>query len=341
MTVYGRKLTCLLFVALLLPAAANADGTVSVTLPPGQTYAPRYDWPADFDQFWQRALAQLIPLEPGRLADQPGEITFPVTETAAAAAWWSPGRDSSATPIVHLVESSRPRPNRVPKDHRAHLFVSWRAYDRSLADWYLGGLRQPGDGGLMVSVLTACQAIALVRTWSPLTASRVGLVGDGYGGPMAMAAAALAPGRISFVIAHQPRPAFHRLSDGSLTSTPAIARVLREMKPADVPANFAALRYYDAVSFAARVKRPTLIVAGERDQCAPPAEARTIYERLTCQRYSRVMRNTRHHPSADLKDFDWMLAQMAASAEGIAVMTGTTGTAQAPLVRQDQPLTSP
>ena len=172
---------CLLF-ALLSIAIANAEGIVA------PTPVSRYEWPADLDQFWQRSLAQLIPLEPGRLATQRGAISSPVTETATAPACWQPGRDPSATPIVHLVESSRPRPNRLPKDHRAHLFVSWRAYDRPLADWYLGGLRQPGDGGLMVSVLTACQTIALVRTWSPLTALRVGIVGDGYGGPMAMAA---------------------------------------------------------------------------------------------------------------------------------------------------------
>ncbi len=335
MTVYGRKLTCLLFVALLLPAAANADG-IGAPVP-----VSRYNWPADFDQFWQRALAQLIPLEPSRLADQPGEITFPVTETATATAWWRPGRDSSATPIVHLVESSRPRPNRIPKDHRAHLFVSWRAYDRSLADWYLGGLRQPGDGGLMVSVLTACQAIALVRTWSPLSASRVGIVGDGYGGPMAIAAAALVPGRVGFVIAHQPRPAFHRLGDGTLTSTPAIVRILREMKPADASDNFASLRYYDAVHFAARVKRPTLVTAGERDSYAPATEARALYDRLTCRRDSRVFRNTRHRPSADLEEFDWMLAHMAARAEGPSIPTRTVGDADAPLTRPAQPVTFP
>lgn len=326
MTVCGRKSTYLLF-AFVTIVIANADDIVAPIRQPGQMPASANNWPADFDQFWQRALAQLIPLKPGRLTDQRGEITFPVTEMFTANAWWQPGRDPSATPIVHLVESSRPRPNRVPKDHRSHLFVSWRAYDRPLADWYLGGLRQPGDGGLMVSVLTACQAIALVRTWSPLTASRVGIVGDGYGGPMALAAAALAPGRISFVIAHQPRPAFHRLSDGTVTSTRAIARILREMKPADADANFASLHYYDAVSFAARVKRPTLVTAGERDSYAPATEVRALYERLTCQRDWRIFRNTRHHPSADLKNFDWMLAQMAARAEGIVVMERTVGDA--------------
>jgi len=336
MTVSGRKLTCKLLFALLTTVVANADG-IAVPTP-----ASADEWPADFDQFWQRSLAQLIPLEPGRLATRRGEISFPVTETSTATAWWQPGRDPSATPIVHLVESSRPCPNRVPKDHRAHLFVSWRAYDRPLADWYLGGLRQPGDGGLMVSVLTACQAIALVRTWAPLTASRVGIVGDGYGGPMALAAASLVPGRISFVIAHQPRPAFHRLSDGSLTATPAVGRVLREMKPAEAEANFASLRYYDAVSFAARVRRPTLITAGERDEYAPAAEARALYDRLTCRRDSRVLRNTRHRPSADLEDFDWILAHMAARAEGLFVPTGAVGDAHDdPVIYRDQPLTYP
>ena len=195
---------------------------------------------------------------------------------------------------------------------RAHLYITWRPADRSLADWYLRGLDQPGDGGLMTSVLTACQAVDLVRTRTGLDALRAGIVGDGYGAVMALAAAALLPDRVSFVIAHQPRPAFHRLRDGTLSSCPEIARVLQSIPRSRQAVVFTRLAYYDAVNFAARVRRPTLVIAGGRDEQAPPAEVRMLYDRLTCERGSQIAPNMRHRPSDSVAEFPAILAQAAA-----------------------------
>ena len=80
--------------------------------------------------------------------------------------------DVDAVPVVHVVEGTTPKPDRLPKDGRAHLYVAWRASGSKLTDWYLGGLDQAADSGLMASVLTACQAVHLLRTCPGLTAPR-------------------------------------------------------------------------------------------------------------------------------------------------------------------------
>ncbi|HUS80392.1 MAG TPA: acetylxylan esterase [Armatimonadota bacterium] len=271
--------------------------------------------PDDFDELWARAQAQLMPLRPSELdASGPGPVSFAVTETVTWPGWWQPPRDLSATPVLHIVESGDPTPRRAPSDGRGHLYVPCRPAGKSLANWYLCGLTEPTPGGLMASVLAARQALDLVLTCPGLTATRVAVIGDGYGAVMALAVAMLAPDRVSFVVAHQPRPAFHRLRDGTLTSCPDIARLLRNMAGAKASATFAGLAYHDALSFAARVKRPTLVIAGGRDREAPLAEVSMVYDALTCPRSSMVMDTMAHRPSDEIADLARILVAAAASA---------------------------
>lgn len=292
----------LLPTALLLAAlsAACADDALPVR-------------PADFDRFWARALTRLEPLPPGQLdATAPGEVTFPVTESIRATGYWYPPRDPTAMAVVHVVEGTTPRPERWPRDGRGHLYLAWRRAGSTLADWYVSGLDGAASSGLMASVLTACQAVHLLRTCPELSAPRVGIVGDGYGATMALAAAALLPDRVGFVIAHQPRPVFHRLCDGTLTSCPAVRRLLQDLPRTRAATTLAALAYFDAVHFAALVCGPVLVIAGERDDQAPPQEAWLLYRQLAGPREWRLEPNTRHRSSDSSADFPAVLARMAA-----------------------------
>jgi len=339
------RLYPVLTIALLLTGLAApsvADGGLGIVPVAGEAIpndsASPAACPADFGAFWQRALSQCQPLQPGALTGTGGDVIVPVTDTLSMRAWWQPGTDPAATPVVHLVERANPEPARRPVDRRAHLYVSWRSYDCDLATWYLQGLAHPGDGGLMASVLAACQAVDLVRTSPELTAPLVALVGDGYGAVMALAAAALAPERVSFVIVHQPRPAFHRMTDGTFTACPAIARILSALPATDANPTCAALSYYDAVNFAARATRPTFVIAGGRDRDAPVSEARMLYDKLTCKRNSLVVPTMRHHPSDSMSNFAQLLARADAIAQGpTAAPIGTPVRPEA-LVRD---LTSP
>ncbi len=295
-----------MFLAALGPAIADCRGFVC---------------PADFDRFWQRAVSRLEVLPPGQLsATAPGEITFPVTEGLQATGYWHPPNDPDAVPVVHIVEIISALPEPSPRDRRGHLYLTWRPRDTDFAEWYLTGLDAAAVRGLVASVLTACQALDLLRTCPQLRAPRVGVVADGYGATLALAAAALFPARVSFVIAHQPRPAFHRRAGGALTSCPMVRRLLTG-PPRPPEATVTALAYFDAVHFAARVPVPVLVIAGERDDEAPPAEARLIFDQLAGPREWFLRPNLRHRPSDSMGDFAEILARVADAAEAVAAVT--------------------
>lgn len=246
------------------------------------------DAPADFEARWQEALAELAVLPPDALdADRPARISFPVTDLAWADAAWFPGTDPGAAPVVHMVEApARPRP---PDRDRSHLYLAAPAAD-ALARWP-APVRPDARHGLTLAVLAACQAVDLVRSRPGSTASCVGLVGDGVGAQVALAAAALAPDRVAWLVLHQPRP----LTD------------------AETPG---AVDWMDPLSFAPLVRCPTFVTVGAADREAPLDEIAALFAALTCPRDGRVIDRLGHCPSADLPDLAVILARMDRFADG-------------------------
>lgn len=241
--------------------------------------------PSDFEARWQDALAELAVLPPDALdADHPGTVSFPVTDLAQASAAWFPGADADATPVVHVVTA--PHEARPPERRRSHLYLE--APDAgSPGAW---SSRHDANHEPTRSVLAACQAVALVRSRPGATASRVGLVGDGFGASIALAAAALAPDRVAWLVLHQPRPA--------LTGTPTDAA------------------WMDPLSFAPLVRCPAFMTVGGADRDAPRDETEALFAALTCPRDGRVLDRLGHCPSADLPDLAVILARMDRFAEG-------------------------
>jgi pimeloyl-ACP methyl ester carboxylesterase len=273
----------------------------------------------DFEQFWRRSLADRLPLPPGALdAARPGQVTFPVTETMTAGAYFDPGAGAAdAIPIIYLHEGGRPTLPAALSQSRAWLCLPWRDGDEPLAEWYLSGLPDPRACSLRRAILTACQAVDLLFTHPSLRATRVGLIGDGYGAAVALAVAALMPERTAFVIAHQPRPAYHRLADGTVTSCSEVRRILRTLS-ADREhgeAAFAALTYFDAINFAPLLRAPALFIAGGRDREAPLDEIRQLYALLRCDCDSVLDERLGHSPSVSLPGFPELFARWLARVE--------------------------
>lgn len=272
--------------------------------------------PDDFEQFWRRSLADRLPLPPGALdAGHPGHVALPVTETVTARAYFHPGAGAAdAVPIIYLHEGAWPALPAALSQSRAWLCLPWRDGNEPLAEWYLGGLPDPGACSLRRAVLTACQAVDLLFTHPSLRATRVGLIGDGYGAAVAVAVAALMPERTAFVIAHQPRPAYHRLADGTLTSCSEVRRILRRLS-ADAErgdAAFSALTYFDAINFAPLIQAPALFIAGGRDREAPLHEIRQLYALLRCDCDSVLEPRLGHCPSVSLPGFPDLFARWLA-----------------------------
>lgn len=261
--------------------------------------------PVDFEVRWQSALAELAVLPPDALSVQfEGTITFPVTATARAVGRWFPGTDGSATPVVHVVETLDDL--RPPDRARSHLYLP--AGDGLPPGVWLSAVRPDARHGPASSVLAVCQAINLVRSRPAATASRVGLVGDGFGAQIALAAAALSSDRVAWLVLHQPAPALYHRPDGTLTACPGVRAALTR------PDTSRAFDYIDPLSFAPMVRCPVFVIAGADDHLTPLAEVEILFANFTCPRDARVIHGLGHCPSAQLRDLATILARMDAFA---------------------------
>jgi cephalosporin-C deacetylase-like acetyl esterase len=275
--------------------------------------------PDDFAQFWERSLSATVALAPSALGGRrPGWVSFDVTTTLSAEAYYCPGgKDASATPIIFIYEDEGAAVHSALPNDRSYLYLRWRDGEASLAEWYLSGLPDRRACSLRRAILAGCQAVDLVRTDPSVRAARVGLVGDGFGATIALAVAALMPERVAFVIAHQPRPAYHRLADGTVSSCPAVRKTVRKVS-ADARSRdsiLSALTYFDAINFAPLVQAPTLFVAGDADREAPLAEVLQLHECLRCECDLVVFEDLAHCPSASLAAFPELLRRWLAQVE--------------------------
>jgi len=274
----------------------------------------------DFEQFWRRSLAERVPLAPSTLnASRACQVSFPVTELSTACGYYYPGGTKNClTPILHIYEDDGSVPRLSLCPDRAYFYLRWRDDAQPLAESYLSGLPARDASALRRAILTACQAVDLLRTCPSVRAARVGLIGDGFGAAVALAVAALMPEETAFVIAHQPRPACHRLRDGSVTSCPAVRKIIRKVgaDPRTADSVLCALTYFDAVSFAPMIEAPTLFIAGASDREAPLAEVLQLYDCLRCERDLVVAEGLEHVPSASLPGFPGLLQRWLHRVEG-------------------------
>ncbi len=273
----------------------------------------------DFEQFWQRSLAERVSLRPSMLqAASACPVSFPVTETSTARGYYYPAGDSSLTPILYIYEDEGAPPRSSLCPDRVCFYLRWRDGAEPLAEWYLGGLPDRNASALRRSILTACQAVDLLRTCPLVKAPRVGLIGDGFGATVALAVAALMPEQTAFVIAHQPRPAYHRLPDGALTCCPMVRKIMLKVnsKRKSRDRVLSAFTYFDAVNFAPMVEAPALFIAGDADREAPLAEVLQLYHCLRCERDLVVAEGLQHVPSTSLPGFPRLLRRWLVRVEG-------------------------
>jgi len=273
----------------------------------------------DFDQFWQRSLSATVALAPSALGGEaPGWVSFDVTTTVSAEGYYCPGGNhATATPIIFIYEDEGAALHFALPADRSYLYLRWRDGDAPLADWYLSGLPDRRACSLRRAILTGCQAVDLVRTDPSVQAARVGLVGDGFGAVVALAVAALMPERVAFVIAHQPRPAYHRLADGAVSSCPAVRKIVQKVSadPKSSDSILSALTYFDAINFVPLVEAPTLFIAGDADREAPLAEVLQLYDCLRCECDLVVFEGLEHCPTASLAAFPELLRRWLAQVE--------------------------
>ncbi len=236
----------------------------------GSVFLPMVKRPADFNEFWQDALSELArwPLQPQVNGDNLSY--YGMHGKLCTGAYHAPADGPVTQAVIHFMDHGDIAQRTPSGDGFAHLGLYWYPPDAQ-QQWTIQGLPDRHSYVLHEAIVDACQAVDAVLNRPEVMDKQVGLTGEGVGGLVAMAVAALNPQRISFVVVDRPWPVCHYSRDGVLQPGSYVAAALSEWE-ARYPQWRSAMRtatiYFDLRAFRMAVKAPVLILDGE--QSAPP-----------------------------------------------------------------------
>jgi len=265
-TILVRAVMCFAVGALavsgLIASACASDGSV---------YLPMVRRPADFNEFWQDALSELArwPLQP----QVNGENLFyyGMYGKLCTGVYHVPPDGPVAQAVIHFMDHGDLGSRTPANDGFAHLGLYWYPPD-ARQQWTVKGLPDRHSYILREAIVDACRAVDALLNRPEVVGKQVGLTGEGVGGLVVMAVAALNPQRVSFVVVDGPWPVCHYSRDGMLQPRSWVATTLSEWEaryPQWRSAMRAATTYFDLRAFRAAVKAPVLVLDGE--QSAPPS----------------------------------------------------------------------
>lgn len=286
---------------LIAVAGSQALGFGSYAAPNAMTR------PDDFAAFWGNVSyqASLVALPADRNAD--GSIAFPVD-----------GRGTCEQELARWVGS----PMKMPVLH----LTDWWADDILIDDlegtatlhlrllpgasreygWDPSGLPDPYACCLRDAVLTARRGLRYLLSQPDVRAPKVGLVGEGFGGAVALALAALEPTHIAFVAIHQPMPAYHFRADGTPAASDYVLRPLERVNPdllRDERQLQRSITYFDFFNFAPDVKAPAMVSYSVSDPVAGADQAMAVYSHLGGYKRLWAAQHNTHLAEADRVDF--------------------------------------
>jgi len=267
---FAKTITVRTVMCFAVGAIAVSGLIASACASDGAVYLPVVRRPADFDEFWQDALNELArwPLQP----QVNGENLFyyGMYGKVCSGAYRAPADGQVTQAVIHFMDHGDIARRTPANDDFAHLGLYWYPPD-TRQQWTAEGLPDRRSYILREAIVDACQAVDAVLSCSGVVSKRVGLTGEGVGGLVAMAVAALNPQRVSFVVVEQPWPVCHYSRDGMLQPCSWVAATLSEWEslyPQWRSAMRTATTYFDLHAFRTAVKAPVLMLAGE--QSAPP-----------------------------------------------------------------------
>lgn len=224
--------------------------------------------------YWGARLLDLQawPAQPRWSNDQ---LTFagPAGATFTARCY-TPPQGSELPPVLYLLDRAEPQAFAPGNSH------AWVALDcRTLMQGYVS-LTDPQRHPFAQATMLAWRVLSLMHTRSAGAASRIAIVGEGYGGGIALALAALCPHEVAFVAAHQP------LTVAASHQAPRLSQ------------------YFDPLAFAPQITAPTLLSVGGRDRLACPDQIRGIHEQLAGKKQLLELDWANHCQPKDLKVWD-------------------------------------
>lgn len=293
--------------ALVVVLMVWSLGAAHATLPPEWSeWLPALTRQSDFYSHWSdmtfhAALSDLPPAEPANaphvFADEQGRTCHIRIEYDEGA--------PMEMPVLHLTDcysaGCQIEPVRGRVTMHATLFPD--ASPDGIYD--LTGLPDVGACMLSEAITAARNALHLLLSDPAVESSRVGVVGEGFGGAVGVALSVLEPDVVAFVACHQPVPGFHFLPDGTPADSEAVLKPVRQLSSAvRTHDHFAeSLTYFDFYNFAPEVRRPIFITLGLDDEVATPEQVLAIYNRLTCRKRLEVLEGAGHLEAASRTRF--------------------------------------
>lgn len=237
--------------------------------------------PKDLDRFWQQALV--------RLQSWPADPEWQSTFLTFAGPGLVPCQvrcrlqpDSALPPVLYILDRQYGE-TFDPGDTHSWLVLDLRAMAQAAAATGPDPTLQPTYRG----VLLAQRALALLLDKCAPGQVRAGLVGEGSGGAVALALAALRPAEVAFVAAH---------------------------RPVQAPAQ----PYLDPSALADKVRCPALISYGLNDSLAPPDQVIALFDDLRCDKEIVEMPRARHCQPEDLRNWSKVWRAWAGEVLGVS-----------------------
>ncbi len=289
---------------ILITAAATASQAAGYS---GHSTSGAMTRPDDFGRFWgngtyQASLAALATSRPAEGAPAFAADTKRICHEQLL-------RNSEASvrmPILHLTDWWADDTEIDDLEGTATLHLRLLPLASREFGWDPSGLPDPHACCLRDAVMAARRGLRHLLSQPDVRAPRVGVVGEGFGGAVAVALAALERDHIAFIAIHQPMPAFHFRADG----TPAVSDyVLRPLKrvDSDLVRDQQQLRdsiaYFDFFNFAPDVTAPAMVSYSGGDPIAGADQAMAIYSHLGGHRRLSVTQHDTHLAEADRVDF--------------------------------------
>ncbi|HWE62030.1 MAG TPA: alpha/beta fold hydrolase [Chloroflexota bacterium] len=271
-----------------------------------QTYSPPLTRAADFDEYWQRTLAEAR--QPLHLESTP--IAYPVDGLSVAEVRYDGWRGARIAGYYLAPERGHDLPALVFyhgysafKGH-IHEYLGWalqgyavlavdvRGQSGQSTDpgpyssghmrgWMTQGILSPEEYYYRGAYVDCIRALDVISTQPRVNPERIGVIGGSQGGGLTLAVAALDP-RPKLAMADIPFLCHFRRALEMTDRDPyqEIAAYCQRY-PQRIDQVFSTLSYIDNLNLADRIRCPVLITVGLQDLVCPPSTIFAVYNRIT------------------------------------------------------------
>ncbi len=293
-------------------------------------HLPPFDREADFDSFWNAALAELkkIPIEPrfeprkhGPSGFRTFEASFKSYNKSTILGELSIPKGAKKPRVAIVVHDyNRPDPfARYALDHGlAYFFLQLRGHDLIKPEtpegprspgYMVDGIGELSNYYLKGVFLDVYRSIDALRLNGEIDCSAIGILGKGLGAAAALFAASHSNRMAALVL---DTPSFCYLSMSQNTSTGDATREINEFleqhrsRKKTVKKN---LSYFDGINFSDRIRCATLATVGFKDTLSPPECVFALFNHLLCEKTIEVYPEEGNRAGEEkqfLKSLKWM-----------------------------------